>query len=141
MTPSTGRASDQIGDPAATALAESIIERLSGTTLVEEFLTCWQQKADQPTVLLLDEVDALIGDTLISLLRQLRAGYPKRPARFPQTVILCGVRDLRDYRTPDRADLAERRWQSESRAVAGSPSGLLAATWPAARKAERRLSR
>ena len=29
----------------------------------------------QPIVLLLDEVDALIGDTLIALLRQLRAGY------------------------------------------------------------------
>ena len=48
--------------------------------------------------LLLDEVDALVGDTLISLLRQLRAGYTQRPHHFPHTVILCGVRDLRDYR-------------------------------------------
>ena len=91
-------ARDQIDDSQATTLAESIIARSSGTTMVEEFLTCWQQGANQPTVLLLDEVDALIGDTLISLLRQLRAGYPKRPAQFPQTVVLCGVRDLRDYR-------------------------------------------
>jgi hypothetical protein len=49
-------------------------------------------------VLLLDEADALVGDTLIALLRQLRAGYTQRPSAFPQTVILCGVRDLRDYR-------------------------------------------
>jgi hypothetical protein len=49
-------------------------------------------------VLMLDEIDTLIGDTLISVLRQLRAGYPKRPAGFPQSVILCGVRDVRDYR-------------------------------------------
>ena len=49
-------------------------------------------------MLLIDEIDALIGDTLIAVLRQLRAGYPKRPAHFPQTVILCGVRDVRDYR-------------------------------------------
>ena len=91
-------ARDQIDDSQATTLAESIIARSSGTTLVEEFLTRWQQGASQPTVLLLDEVDALVGDTLISLLRQLRAGYPKRPAQFPQTVVLCGVRDLRDYR-------------------------------------------
>lgn len=91
-------ARDQIDDSQATTLAESIIARSSGTTMVEEFLTCWQQGATQPTVLLLDEVDALVGDTLISLLRQLRAGYPKRPAQFPRTVILCGVRDLRDYR-------------------------------------------
>ncbi len=91
-------ARDQIGDRQATGLAESIIARSSGTTLVEEFLTRWQERASQPTVLVLDEVDALVGDTLISLLRQLRAGYPKRPDQFPQTVILCGVRDLRDYR-------------------------------------------
>jgi len=35
---------------------------------------------------------------LISLLRQIRAGYPDRPHAFPQTVLLCGVRDVRDYR-------------------------------------------
>jgi hypothetical protein len=57
-------------------------------------------------VLLLDEVDALVGDTLIALLRQLRAGYPKRPSQFPQTVILCGVRDLRDYRIHARSESA-----------------------------------
>jgi hypothetical protein len=51
-----------------------------------------------PAVLLLDEVDALVGDTLISLLRQIRAGYAQRPAAFPQSLVLCGVRDVRDYR-------------------------------------------
>jgi hypothetical protein len=48
--------------------------------------------------LFLDEVDALIGDTLISLLRQIRAGYAQRPEAFPQSIVLCGVRDVRDYR-------------------------------------------
>ena len=52
----------------------------------------------RPTVLFLDEVDALVGDTLISLLRQIRSGYAQRPQAFPQTIILCGVRDVRDYR-------------------------------------------
>jgi hypothetical protein len=52
----------------------------------------------RPLVVFFDEVDTLIGDTLISFLRQLRAGYHKRPSQFPQTVVLCGVRDLRDYR-------------------------------------------
>jgi AAA-like domain len=67
-------------------------------------LTHWTQHDPQqpqtprPTVLMLDEVDALVGDTLISLLRQIRAGYAQRPDAFPQTVILCGVRDVRDYR-------------------------------------------
>jgi len=53
---------------------------------------------DKPLVLLIDEIDSLVGDTLISVLRQLRAGYDKRPANFPSTIILCGVRDIKDYR-------------------------------------------
>jgi len=91
-------ARDQIDDRHATDLAETLIARSSGTTRVEEFLTRWCGRSPLPVVLLLDEADALVGDTLISLLRQLRAGYPKRPVQFPQTVVLCGVRDLRDYR-------------------------------------------
>ena len=66
--------------------------------MLELFLSDWCQQLEKPLVLLFDEVDALVGDTLISLLRQLRAGYPNRPGQFPQTVILCGVRDLQDYR-------------------------------------------
>ncbi|MDM7462219.1 MAG: AAA-like domain-containing protein, partial [Tepidimonas taiwanensis] len=58
----------------------------------------WAQLDAKPAVLFLDEVDALVGDTLISLLRQIRAGYAQRPEAFPQTVVLCGVRDVRDYR-------------------------------------------
>ncbi|MCF8005182.1 MAG: AAA-like domain-containing protein [Chromatiaceae bacterium] len=91
-------ARDQLGDVAATDLGRAVIAESTGGTRVEEFLTRWCARSSVPTVLLLDEVDTLIGDTLISLLRQLRAGYPKRPSQFPSTVILCGVRDLRDYR-------------------------------------------
>ncbi len=61
-------------------------------------LGAWSQHSNKPVILLLDEVDALVGDALISVLRQLRSGYDKRPAGFPSTVILCGVRDVRDYR-------------------------------------------
>ncbi|MCP4659621.1 MAG: ATP-binding protein, partial [bacterium] len=39
-----------------------------------------------------------MGRTLVSVLRQLRAGYPDRPERFPQTVALIGMRDVRDYK-------------------------------------------
>ena len=51
-----------------------------------------------PLVLLVDEIDSLVGDTLLSVLRQLRAGYEQRPEGFPQSVVLCGVRDIHDYR-------------------------------------------
>ena len=45
-----------------------------------------------------DEIDALKGDSLLSVLRQLRSGYDLRPQRFPQTIVLCGLRDVMDYR-------------------------------------------
>ena len=69
-----------------------------------EALTRWSLASPKPLVLLLDEVDTLVGDSLISLLRQLRSGYsirsgyPHRRGAFPQSVVLCGVRDVRDYR-------------------------------------------
>jgi len=58
----------------------------------------WSRHSPKPLIIFLDEVDALIGDTLISLLRQIRAGYAQRPEAFPQSMVLCGVRDVRDYR-------------------------------------------
>ncbi len=35
---------------------------------------------------------------LISALRQIRGGYPNRPARFPHSLALIGLRDVRDYK-------------------------------------------
>ena len=58
----------------------------------------WCVANPTPLVLLVDEIDSLVGDTLLSVLRQLRAGYEQRPEGFPQSVVLCGVRDIRDYR-------------------------------------------
>ncbi len=72
--------------------------RRSPASALGLLLTIWAQESTLPTVLLIDEIDALVGDTLSSVLRQLRDGYHERPDNFPQSVILCGVRDLRDYR-------------------------------------------
>ena len=63
-----------------------------------EALTRWAKADPKPLVLLIDEIDTLIGDSLLSVLRQLRDGYDLRPDGFPQSVVLCGVRDVRDYR-------------------------------------------
>lgn len=58
----------------------------------------WSQRAwPARVVLLLDEADVASGPALISLLRQLRAGFIDRPARFPASVALIGMRELRDY--------------------------------------------
>ncbi len=62
------------------------------------FLTEWCLELPKPLVLFIDEIDALIGDSLISILRQLRDGYNKRPKAFPHSLCLIGLRDIRDYR-------------------------------------------
>ncbi len=51
-----------------------------------------------PLIVFLDEIDSLQDQTLISILRQLRAGYPNRPQGFPHSVGLIGMRDVRDYK-------------------------------------------
>ena len=61
-------------------------------------LSIWAKQGTRPLVVLIDEIDSLQDDTLISVLRQLRSGYPNRPEGFPQSVALVGVRDVRDYK-------------------------------------------
>jgi hypothetical protein len=65
---------------------------------LNEILTRWAIQSPKPVILLIDEIDALVGDTLISVLRQIRSGYDRRSSEFPQSIVLCGVRDVRDYR-------------------------------------------
>lgn len=73
-------------------------ENVTGSNMLTTFLTELCEALDRPLVLFIDEIDALVGDSLVSVLRQIRAGYANRPAHFPQTIILCGIRDVRDYR-------------------------------------------
>jgi hypothetical protein len=68
-----------------------------GSKLVS-FLQYWAKHSPKPLIIFIDEIDSLIGDTLISVLRQLRTGYTNRPQAFPQSVCLIGLRDVRDYR-------------------------------------------
>ncbi|MBI4903345.1 MAG: ATP-binding protein [Acidobacteria bacterium] len=70
----------------------------SGSDALRTMLSEWCSRSPLPICLMIDEIDAMVGDSLLSVLRQLRAGYPFRPNAFPQTIVLCGVRDLRDYR-------------------------------------------
>ncbi|MCC7159885.1 MAG: ATP-binding protein, partial [Ignavibacteria bacterium] len=51
-----------------------------------------------------DEIDAMRGESLRSVLRQLRASYPSRPSSAPWSVMLCGLRDVRDYKMASGGD-------------------------------------
>ncbi|MBI2928277.1 MAG: ATP-binding protein [Verrucomicrobia bacterium] len=96
----------QLGQQAEQVLKDSFVREHSRRTLEEAgpdgalnaTLARWAEQSPKPLVMLIDEIDALVGDSLISVLRQLRTGYTNRPASFPQSVLLCGVRDVRDYR-------------------------------------------
>lgn len=65
---------------------------------IQSALRAWVKVSPRPLVFLLDEIDVLKDDTLVSVLRQLRSGYPDRPRSFPQSLALIGVRDVRDYK-------------------------------------------
>lgn len=92
------RAKIHLGDDYPETLLPGLLTGKGYGSAMNQCLTQWAIQSKKPLVLLMDEVDSLVGDTLISLLRQIRAGYDKRPAGFPQSIVLCGVRDVRDYR-------------------------------------------
>ncbi|MEZ4312057.1 MAG: AAA family ATPase [Polyangiaceae bacterium] len=77
---------------------------VAATDLLSAALAAWARACPRPLVLIFDEIDALRGKSLIAVLRQLRDGFPARPQSFPQSVILCGLRDVRDYKAASGGD-------------------------------------
>lgn len=65
---------------------------------IQAALTEWAMTIDRPLVLFIDEIDTLQNEALLSVLRQLRNGFPNRPQGFPQSLALIGLRDVRDYK-------------------------------------------
>lgn len=91
-------AEDGINDSFVRDVWQEILATHSAYDAFQETLRRWSASSTRPLILMIDEIDKLVGDSLISVLRQLRSGYVKRPNNFPQSVILCGIRDVRDYR-------------------------------------------
>ncbi len=81
-------------------------------SLLLNALRFFAQTSKRPVVLFIDEIDSLIGDSLLSVLRQIRAGFNQRPDNFPQSIFLIGLRDVRDYRV----------WSKESGAYVSASS-------------------
>ncbi|MCI5224323.1 MAG: ATP-binding protein, partial [Candidatus Electrothrix sp. AR4] len=69
-----------------------------------KYLSAWSSTINRPLILFFDEIDSLPGSVLLSILRQLRDGYSSRPAPFPQSIALVGLKDVRDYKIKIRED-------------------------------------
>ena len=99
-----------LGDDSLDGIRRAVLAEGNADTALWETLRRWARADSRPLVLLIDEIDALIGDSLLSVLRQLRSGYDMRPRSFPHSIVLCGVRNVRDYRIHSA---------SEGKAIAG----------------------
>ena len=93
-----GTAQTVLGDDSLDGIRRAALAEGGAGAALWEALRRWAMASPHPLVLLIDEIDALIGDSLLSVLRQLRSGYDMRPRSFPHSIVLCGVRDVRDYR-------------------------------------------
>ena len=104
------RAQDALADRALEQIRDEVLAKSRPTNALFRALNRWSRSDRRPLVLLIDEIDSLIGDSLLSVLRQLRSGYDMRPRSFPHSIVLCGVRNVRDYRIHSA---------SEGKAIAG----------------------
>ncbi len=98
------QASVTLDDETLENIWPALLDRVGPRQALRQALLRWSMADPRPLVLLIDEIDALVGDTLLSVLRQLRTGYVDRPERFPHSIILCGLRDVRDYRIHSAAE-------------------------------------
>jgi AAA-like domain len=74
------------------------------TQILTVGLRAWARSCPRPLALCFDEIDSLQGKSLLSVLRQLRASYDHRPEEAPWSVVLCGLRDVRDYKVASGGD-------------------------------------
>ncbi len=98
------RASLTLGDDSLERICRRAMDSAGPGGALSVALSRWAAADRTPLVLLIDEIDALVGDILLAVLRQLRAGYDQRPSAFPHSIVLCGVRDVRDYRIHSSAE-------------------------------------
>ncbi|MFI7706371.1 AAA family ATPase [Nonomuraea sp. NPDC049480] len=85
-------------------------------------LSEWCRRCPRRLVLFFDEIDALQGNSMISILSQLRDGHNARHEGhpFPTSVVLCGLRNLRDYKVASGGDPARSNPASPFNIIAKS---------------------
>ncbi len=92
----SSRARDTFDDEYLEDLVPEILSKRGPYQAFNEFLTQWSKRSDRPIVLFIDEIDTLDSTVLTPILSQIRAGYDKRPAYFPQSIVFCATHDVID---------------------------------------------
>ena len=91
------RALETLDDDFLARVGLDVLDRFGPSGGFAEALRRWAIDDPRPLVLLIDEIDSLPAEGLDALLHELRSCYDLRPKSFPQSVVLCGVRNVRDY--------------------------------------------
>ena len=85
-----------------------VSDNVVSISMLSNILGNWSEMvAPKPLIVLFDEVDVLQDETVISFLRQLRGGFASRGiGKFPVSIALVGMRDLKDYITASKGGVA-----------------------------------
>ena len=75
------RARYLLGDPSLQEIRRAVLAEGTPDTALWDALHRWAQADSRPLVLLIDEIDALEGDTLLSVLRRVREPAGRVPAQ------------------------------------------------------------
>ena len=87
---SLGMSAQLLGDDYLEDIWPDTLARAGANNALRQVLARWCVANPVPLVLLVDEIDSLVGDTLLSVLRQLRAGYEQRPEGFRRAWCCAG---------------------------------------------------
>ena len=78
------KAAATLGDGTVDEMWPAILDRPGPHSALNRVRSDWAAADPKPLVLLIDEIDFLVADTLIAVLRQLRSGFRDRPRHFPR---------------------------------------------------------
>jgi len=83
------------------------VDSIDASSMLYNILLNWSiLVAPKPLNILFDEADVLQGEAMISFLRQLRNGFASRGVgKFPVSIALVGMRDLKDYITASKGGI------------------------------------
>ncbi len=115
-------AKSTLGEESLASMWPGVLDTIGQDVALGEVLARWCEADPVPLILLIDEIDALVGDSLLAVLRQLRAGYLRRPAGFPHSVVLSGASTWSRCSPPSRHSSASTRNTGWGGSTIGKPA-------------------